>query len=50
MLVPDGVRVNFLALDGTEADYVRSGTLVHHCVNPGAVPVRVIWVITPPHY
>ena len=25
-------------------------TDVHRCANPGDVPVRVIWVITPPHY
>jgi quercetin dioxygenase-like cupin family protein len=25
-------------------------TDVHRCANPGEVPVRVIWVITPPHY
>ena len=23
---------------------------VHRCANPGAVPTRVLWVITPPHY
>lgn len=22
----------------------------HRCANPGAVPTRVLWVITPPHY
>jgi transcriptional regulator with XRE-family HTH domain len=25
-------------------------TEVHRCANPGAVPTRVLWVITPPHY
>jgi transcriptional regulator with XRE-family HTH domain len=25
-------------------------TDVHRCANPGEMPVRVIWVITPPHY
>ena len=25
-------------------------TEVHRCANPGAKPVRVLWVITPPHY
>jgi quercetin dioxygenase-like cupin family protein len=25
-------------------------TDVHRCANPGEVPVRVIWVITPPDY
>ena len=23
---------------------------VHRCANPGAIPTRVLWVITPPHY
>lgn len=23
---------------------------LHRCANPGAVPTRVLWVITPPHY
>ena len=23
---------------------------VHRCANPGTVPTRVLWVITPPHY
>lgn len=25
-------------------------TEVHRCANPGSVPARVLWVITPPHY
>ncbi len=25
-------------------------TQVHRCANPGDVPTRVLWVITPPHY
>ena len=25
-------------------------TEVHRCANPGQVPTRVLWVITPPHY
>ena len=25
-------------------------TEVHRCANPGEVPARVLWVITPPHY
>lgn len=25
-------------------------TQVHRCANPGEVPTRVLWVITPPHY
>jgi transcriptional regulator with XRE-family HTH domain len=25
-------------------------TEVHRCANPGPVPTRVLWVITPPHY
>ena len=73
MLVPDGVPVNYLGMDGAQASYVLSGTLdlwvsgrhfrlqegdsfsfkstdVRRFANPGEVPVRVIWVITPPHY
>lgn len=23
---------------------------VHRCANPGRIPTRVVWVITPPHY
>lgn len=25
-------------------------TLEHRCANPGKVPTKVIWIITPPHY
>lgn len=25
-------------------------TEVHRCANPGKVPTKVVWVITPPHY
>lgn len=25
-------------------------TEVHRCANPGVVPTKVVWVITPPHY
>lgn len=27
-----------------------SSTEQHRCANPGTVPTRVVWVITPPHY
>jgi transcriptional regulator with XRE-family HTH domain len=27
-----------------------SSTSVHRCGNPGKVPTKVVWVITPPHY
>jgi transcriptional regulator with XRE-family HTH domain len=27
-----------------------SSTSQHRCVNPGKVPAKVVWVITPPHY
>ncbi len=27
-----------------------SSTDVHRCANPGKIPTKVIWVITPPHY
>ncbi|MFK4495928.1 transcriptional regulator with XRE-family HTH domain [Bradyrhizobium japonicum] len=27
-----------------------SSTSQHRCANPGAVPAKVVWVITPPHY
>ncbi|MCA1386138.1 MULTISPECIES: helix-turn-helix domain-containing protein [unclassified Bradyrhizobium] len=27
-----------------------SSTLQHRCANPGTVPAKVVWVITPPHY
>jgi len=25
-------------------------TEIHRCANPGRIPARVVWVITPPHY
>ncbi|WP_426411786.1 helix-turn-helix domain-containing protein [Bradyrhizobium ganzhouense] len=27
-----------------------SSTSQHRCANPGTVPAKVVWVITPPHY
>jgi transcriptional regulator with XRE-family HTH domain len=27
-----------------------SSTEVHRCANPGTIPTKVVWVITPPHY
>lgn len=27
-----------------------NSTSQHRCVNPGKVPTKVVWVITPPHY
>ncbi|HMO28137.1 XRE family transcriptional regulator [Enterovirga sp.] len=27
-----------------------SSTDLHRCANPGPVPTKVVWVITPPHY
>lgn len=27
-----------------------SSTSQHRCANPGTIPARVVWVITPPHY
>lgn len=30
--------------------FTFKSTEVHRCANPGSVPTRVLWVITPPHY
>lgn len=37
--------------DLAEGDsFAFNSTEVHRCSNPGAIPTRVVWVITPPHY
>jgi mannose-6-phosphate isomerase-like protein (cupin superfamily) len=30
--------------------FAFESTEVHRCANPGRVPTKVVWVITPPHY
>lgn len=30
--------------------FAFSSTSQHRCANPGKVPAKVVWVITPPHY
>lgn len=30
--------------------FAFSSTSQHRCVNPGQVPAKVVWVVTPPHY
>ena len=36
-------------LNGGDSFAFKS-TEVHRCANPGTVPTKVLWVITPPHY
>ncbi|WP_051631221.1 helix-turn-helix domain-containing protein [Afifella pfennigii] len=30
--------------------FAFASTQVHRCANPGNIPTKVVWVITPPHY
>jgi transcriptional regulator with XRE-family HTH domain len=39
---------HFTLLKGDSFSF--KSTEVHRCANPGTVPTRVLWVITPPHY
>jgi transcriptional regulator with XRE-family HTH domain len=38
----------FLLEEGDSFSF--SSTEPHRCRNPGAIPTKVVWVITPPHY
>ncbi len=35
---------------GEGDSFAFKSTETHRCANPGEVPTRVLWVITPPHY
>jgi len=35
---------------GEGDSFAFKSTEVHRCANPGEMPTRVLWVITPPHY
>jgi len=43
------VGVQFFRLKEGDSFAFKS-TEVHRCANPGKVPAKVVWVITPPHY
>jgi len=30
--------------------FTFNSTEIHRCANPGTVPTKVVWVVTPPHY